>query len=107
MGFPGGSDDKESTCNAGDLGSIPVVEDPLEEDIGTHSSILAWSIPMDREAWRAIVHGIANCWTRLRDLVQDSTITLQYFYWGWEWGVGVGWRVVGGGGESTQLKKLI
>ena len=35
-------------------------EDPLEEDIATHSSILAWRIPMDRGAWRATLHGIAK-----------------------------------------------
>ena len=32
-------------------------EDPLEEDMATHSSILAWRIPMDRGAWRVTVHG--------------------------------------------------
>ena len=32
-------------------------EDPLEEGMATHSSILAWRIPMDRGAWRATVHG--------------------------------------------------
>ena len=31
-------------------------EDPLEEGMTTHSSILAWRIPMDRGAWRAMVH---------------------------------------------------
>ena len=31
-------------------------EDPLEEGMTTHSSILAWRIPMDRGAWRATVH---------------------------------------------------
>ena len=31
-------------------------EDPLEEGMATHSSILAWRIPMDRGAWRATVH---------------------------------------------------
>ena len=35
-------------------------EDPLEEGMATHSSILAWRIPVDREAWRAIVHGLAK-----------------------------------------------
>ena len=35
-------------------------EDPLEEGIATHSSILAWRIPMDRGAWRAIVHGVTK-----------------------------------------------
>ena len=32
-------------------------DDPLEEDMATHSSILAWRIPMDRGACQAIVHG--------------------------------------------------
>ena len=36
-GFPGGSDGRESTCNAGDLGW----EDPQEKEMATHSSILA------------------------------------------------------------------
>ena len=35
-------------------------EDPLEEGIATHSSILAWRIPMVRGAWRAAVHGVAG-----------------------------------------------
>ena len=35
-------------------------EDPLEEDTATHSSILAWRLPMDRGAWRATVHGVAD-----------------------------------------------
>ena len=35
-------------------------EDPLEEGMATHSSILAWRIPMDREAWWAIVHGVTK-----------------------------------------------
>ena len=35
-------------------------EDPLEEGKATHSSILAWRIPMDRGAWRATVYGIAE-----------------------------------------------
>ena len=35
-------------------------EDPLEEGMATHSSILAWRIPMDRGAWRATVQGVAE-----------------------------------------------
>ena len=38
-------------------------ENPLEEGMATHSSILAWRIPMDREAWWATVHGVAKSWT--------------------------------------------
>ena len=42
-------------------------EDPLEEGMATHSSILAWRIPMDRGAWRATVHGVVKSRTRLSD----------------------------------------
>ena len=38
-------------------------EDPLEEGMATHSSILAWRIPMDRGAWRATAHGVAKVQT--------------------------------------------
>ena len=40
-------------------------EDPLEEDVATHSRILAWRIPMDRGAWWDIVCGVTKCRTRL------------------------------------------
>ena len=48
-GFPGGSDGKESTGNARDLGLIPGWEDPLEEEVTTFSSTLAWKIPLTEE----------------------------------------------------------
>ena len=35
-------------------------EDPLEEGMTTHSSILPWKIPVDREAWWATVHGVVK-----------------------------------------------
>ena len=35
-------------------------EDPLEEEMPTHSRILAWRIPMDRGAWRATVHRVTK-----------------------------------------------
>ena len=38
-------------------------EDPLQEGMATHSSILAWRIPMDRGVWRATVHGVLKSWT--------------------------------------------
>ena len=50
MGFPGGSDGKESACNAGDLIQSLGQEDPLEKGVATHSSILAWRIPWSEES---------------------------------------------------------
>ena len=64
-GFPGGAEVKNPLANAGDsgdLGSIPGWEDPLEEEMATHSSVLAWK-SMDRGAWWATVHGVAKSWT--------------------------------------------
>ena len=59
LGLPCGSNGKESACNAGDLGSIPGSrrspspgEDPLEKEMATHSSILAWRIPWTEEPCR-------------------------------------------------------
>ena len=49
QGFPGGTNGKESTCNARDLGSILGGEDPLEKEMATHSSILAWRIAWTEE----------------------------------------------------------
>ena len=41
-------------------------EDPLEEGMATHSSILAWRIPW-RGAWRDTVHEVTKNWTQLSD----------------------------------------
>ena len=49
LGFPGGSDGKESASNVGDPGLIPGWDDPLEKEMATHSSILAWRIPWTEE----------------------------------------------------------
>ena len=51
---------KNPPANEGDIrdaGLIHGQEDPLEEGMATHSSILAWRIPMDRGTWPATVHG--------------------------------------------------
>ena len=40
-------------------------EDPLEEGTASHSSILAWRMPMDRGAWWAIVHAVTKSQARL------------------------------------------
>ena len=44
-GFPDGSVGKESTCNVGELGSVPGLGRSLEKGTVTHSSILAWRVP--------------------------------------------------------------
>ena len=67
MGFPGGSDGKESACNAGDLGSIlRSGRSPGEgNDYPLQYSCLENS--MDRGAWRIIVHAIAKSGTQQSD----------------------------------------
>ena len=49
MGFPGGSDGKESSCNVGDLGSIPGLGRFPDKGMPTHFSTLAWIIPWTEE----------------------------------------------------------
>ena len=47
--------DNRSACSVrgtADVGPIPGSEDPLEEELAVHSSILAWGNPVDRGAWR-------------------------------------------------------
>ena len=68
MGFPGGSDGKESTAMQETWVQSLGWEDPLEKGTAIHSSILAWRIPsVHRGAWRATVHGVAKSLTRLND----------------------------------------
>ena len=60
-GFSGGSEGKESACNAGDLGLIHGLEDPLEEKMATHSSIFNCKIPWTEEPGGLLsVHGVAK-----------------------------------------------
>ena len=65
-GFPGGSDGKESTCNAADLGSIP---GSGRSPGGENDNPLQYSClgdPMDRGAWWATVHRVAELGTTER-----------------------------------------
>ena len=65
--FSGSSVGKESVCNAGDAGLIGLGwEDPLEEGMATHSSILAWRIPWTEEP--ELPHRVAKSQTRLKQL---------------------------------------
>ena len=59
-GFPGGSDSKESACNAGDPGSILGQED-LEKGMATHSRILAWRIPWTEQPAAAAAKSLQLC----------------------------------------------
>ena len=40
-------------------------KDPLEKSMATHSSILAWTTPMDSGTWQDTVPGLPKSWTRL------------------------------------------
>ena len=67
MDFPGSSAGKESACSSGDLGSIPRLGRSPGGGHGNSLSILAWRIPMDREAWQDTVHEVAQSLTQLSD----------------------------------------
>ena len=60
MGFPGGSDSKEYTCNAGDLGSIPELRRSPGEGIGYPLHYFCLENSMDRGDWQVIVHGVGK-----------------------------------------------
>ena len=60
MGFPGGSDSKESACNTGDLGSIPGSGRSPGEGNGNPPQYSCLENPMDGGAWKAPVPGITK-----------------------------------------------
>ena len=53
-------------------------EDPLEEEMATHSSILSWKIPWTEKPW-PVVHGVAKSWICLKDW---TTTTGKYKVYG-------------------------
>ena len=59
-GFPGGLDDKESACNAEDVGSIPGLERSPGEGNGNPLQDSCLENPKDRGAWWATIHGVAK-----------------------------------------------
>ena len=67
MGFPGSSVVKSLPPMQETQVRSLSWEDPLEESMATHSSILAWRISMDRGVWQAKVQGVAKSQTRLSD----------------------------------------
>ena len=60
LGFPSGSNGKESACNVGDLVLIPGWEGSPGEGNGYPLQYSCLENPMDRGAWRAAVHGVAK-----------------------------------------------
>ena len=66
-GFPGGSDDGESACNAGDPGSVPGSGRSPGEGNGNPLQFSCLENLMDGEAWWATVHGVAKSRTQLSD----------------------------------------
>ena len=66
MGFPGGSDSKESDCSAGDLGSIPTSGRTLREGNDNPLKYSCLENPTDGGAWWAAIYGVAQSRTRLK-----------------------------------------
>ena len=66
IGYPGGLDSKESTCNPGDSGSIPGWGRTPGEGNGYPPQYSRLENSIDREAWGVTVHGVAKSQTRLR-----------------------------------------
>ena len=74
MGFPGGSDGKESTCNAGDLSLIPESRRSPGEGNGNPLQYSCLENSRDRGAWQATVHGLQ----RVRhDWATNTTSTIK------------------------------
>ena len=65
--FPCSSVGKEPACNAGDLGSIPWSGRPPGEGNGNPNQDSCLEKPMDRGAWKSIVHEVSKRQTRLSD----------------------------------------
>ena len=63
MSFPGGSDGKESACNAETWAQFLGQEHPLEKGMATHSSILSWRIP--QRSLEGTAHGVVKSQTGL------------------------------------------
>ena len=59
--------DKESACDAGDMGSIPGSGRSLDKELAAHSSILAWEIPWAEEPGRLQSMGLQKSQTQLSD----------------------------------------
>ena len=67
VGFLCGSVVKDSPANAGNLGSIPGSVRSPGEGNGNTLQYPCMGNPMDRGAWKALIHGVTKSWTQLSD----------------------------------------
>ena len=74
LGFPGDSDNKESACNAGDLGSIPGSRRSPGEGNGNLLQYTCLESPLDRGAWWATVHKVTKSQTLLKQLSTNAVV---------------------------------
>ena len=65
LGFPGGSDGKESACNVGDLGSIRGSGRSPWVGNGNPLQYSCLENSVDRGAWQSTVHGVTKSWTQV------------------------------------------
>ena len=70
ISFPSGSEGKESTCNLETQVRSLGWEDPLEEGMATHSSVLAWRIP-----WTEEPGGLQSLGSQRADMIQQLTLS--------------------------------
>ena len=80
MGFPGGSDGKESTCNSGDLGSIPGLGRSPGEGHSNSVQYFCLENPMDRGAWWATVQGLQRVRHNWSNLIHTHTVIYLTYY---------------------------
>ena len=115
MGFPAGSDGKESACNAGDLGSVPGSGKSPEERNGYPLQYSCLENSVNREAWQAADHGVtknqtwlSNQYTimyihrALHSVPLEEEMATHFSILTWE----VPWTEQPGGLQSTGFKEL-
>ena len=115
-GFPGGSVVKNLPANQETQIRFLGWEDPLEKEMVTHSSILAWKIPMNRGAWWATVPGVTKSWTWLSNKPNNNNNTYglincgERSSWSWHplWSRTYYWKIkLGRGNSKGEAKWLV
>ena len=78
-GLPSDSDGKESTCNAGNVGSIPGLGRPMEKEMANPLQYSCLENSMDRAAWWATVHGVAKSQSNSTHTWWPNTVCIYQF----------------------------